>query len=400
MIILDACTVEGMSLQGSSAELLRALREIGVQRIGIPWPAMQELIAHKTMEYQAAHTSAVSALNQLNRRTPWEESQQLPPLRLEDAREHWLSEFAKLAEVIPVSPEILQESMFREANVLPPCKTVGAKKNKIGGRDAAIWLSAIEFAERNEEETIYFVSGNTNDFTDGSEYPELMAQDLRKVRNRFVHLTALDDVVSRFAQPCEVDATEAEEALLHPEVATAISDALVRTYPRQRSNRVPMSSQFGAMVDPSDPWRVRAAGWWTGYTAQLTAVHKIQGYQIGWHKWCMSTTRWVVVGLAQIPGRPPTLAATIWEVRLLFSLAEREGGTPFTILRSFKPEAPSTDRDANIFGALIASPPTPFDADPFDVAEDGMTHLERDLWSRVKGSEGGWAEPAHDSREW
>ncbi|MYR59600.1 DUF4935 domain-containing protein [Streptomyces sp. SID625] len=392
MIILDACTVEGMSLQGSSAELLRALREIGVQRVGIPWPAMQELIAHKTMEYRDAHASAVSALNQLNRRTPWGVPQQLPQLRLEDAREHWLIEFGKLAEVIPVSPEILQESMFREANVLPPCKTVGAKKTKIGGRDAAIWLSAIEFAERNEEETIYFVSGNTNDFTDGTEYPELMAQDVRMVRDRFVHLTALDDVVSRFAQPCEVDAVEAEEALLHPRVAAAISDALARAYPRQRSNRVPWSSQFGVMVDPADPWRVRAAGWWQGYTAQLTAVDKVQGYQIGWHKWCMSSTRWLVVGLAQITGRQPTLAASIWNVRLLFSLAEQADVPPFTILRSFKPEAPSTDHDVNAFGALVADSPALSDADPFEVDENGMTHLERDLWFDVKARGDGWTE--------
>ncbi|MFJ3756613.1 PIN domain-containing protein [Streptomyces sp. NPDC090080] len=375
MIILDACTVEGMSLQGSSAELLRALREIGVQRIGIPWPAMQELIAHKTMEYRDAHASASSALNQLNRRTPWAEPQRLPDLQLEDAREHWRNEFEKLAEVIPVSPEALQESMFREANVLPPCKTVGAKKMKVGGRDAAIWLAAIEFAERNEQETIYFVSGNTNDFTDGTEYPELMAQDVLMVRDRFVHLTALDDVVSRFAQPCEVDATEAEEALHHPEAAAAISHALALAYPRQRSNNIPWSSQFGVMVDPADPWRVRAVGWWRGYTAQLTAVDKIQGYQIGWHKWCMATTRWLVVGLAQIDGRKPTVAACTWEIRLLFSLAEREDGTPFTILRSFKPEAPSTDRDVNTFGALVAGA-LPFDADA-DPFEEEMARLER-----------------------
>ncbi len=374
MIILDACTVEGMSLQGSSAELLRALREIGVQRIGIPWPAMQELIAHKTMEYRDAHASASSALNQLNRRTPWAEPQRLPDLQLEDAREHWRNEFEKLAEVIPVSLEALQESMFREANVLPPCKTAGAKKMKVGGRDAAIWLSAIEFAERNEQETIYFVSGNTNDFTHGTEYPELMAQDVLMVRDRFVHLTALDDVVSRFAQP--VKSTPPRQRKLST------------TRKRQPQSVSPWRSPIHVNAATTCPGAASSGSWWTLRTLAGACGRVVEGiygaadrsgqdpgYQIGWHKWCMATTSWLVVGLAQIDGRKPTVAASTWEVRLLFSLAEREDGTPFTILRSFKPEAPSTDRDVNTFGALVTGA-LPFDADA-DPFEEEMARLER-----------------------
>ncbi|GAB3004540.1 hypothetical protein GCM10023080_082730 [Streptomyces pseudoechinosporeus] len=47
-----------------------------------------------------------------------------------------------------------------------------------GGRDAAIWLTAVEYAREHPEETVYFVSRNTKDFGDGTAYPPLMDQDL------------------------------------------------------------------------------------------------------------------------------------------------------------------------------------------------------------------------------
>lgn len=53
-------------------------------------------------------------------------------------------------EVLPTSEKALREGLQREMNVLPPCRFYEVKENgspvKIGGSDAAIWLTAVEYA--------------------------------------------------------------------------------------------------------------------------------------------------------------------------------------------------------------------------------------------------------------
>ncbi|MGW3728328.1 PIN domain-containing protein [Streptomyces sp. NPDC000851] len=74
------------------------------------------------------------------------------------------------------------ESALREANGVAPCKVNdGGKQTKTGFRDTAIWMSAIEYARINPEETVYFVSSNTRDFGDGTAYPDPMDQDVKTV---------------------------------------------------------------------------------------------------------------------------------------------------------------------------------------------------------------------------
>jgi hypothetical protein len=76
---------------------------------------------------------------------------------------------------------------------------------KTGGRDAAIWFTAVEYARAHPEEKVYFVSRNTKDFGDGTAYPYPVKGDLDGIADRFVHLTSLDQVVKEFAKPIDVD---------------------------------------------------------------------------------------------------------------------------------------------------------------------------------------------------
>ncbi|MFF4147293.1 PIN domain-containing protein [Streptomyces sp. NPDC001698] len=377
MIILDTCVIEGMSLSGSSAELLQVLQRTHTERVGIPWPAMQELVAHKVSEYREAHEAATAAFNQLNRRTPWQEPQPLRAINLDNARGHWWSEFSDLAETVPISQEGLEEALIREANTLPPCKTVGAKKVKVGGRDAAIWLSAVEFAKDHPDETVYFVSGNTSGFTDGTDYPEIMQRDLRSVRDRFIHLTALDDVVSRFAQPYEVPAAEAQKTLIRSGAGEEVRRSMTEWYRRVRS-RIPQQ-RFGVMVEPAAPSRHTAVGWWDVYTPHLDELDEVQGYRIGEHTWCMATTRWIVPGVAQLASPSvPVVAACAWKLRLLFTLQERSQAR-VTILRSTQPEALSADSDIEAFSLLAEDIPPEIPRDPYPA---DMTDLEPKVWAR------------------
>ncbi|MFD5522509.1 hypothetical protein [Streptomyces sp. NPDC127066] len=52
--------------------------------------------------------------------------------------------------MIPTSETALREAAFREANGLAPCKIQdGGRSAKTGFRDAAIWLSTIEYAREH-----------------------------------------------------------------------------------------------------------------------------------------------------------------------------------------------------------------------------------------------------------
>jgi hypothetical protein len=70
----------------------------------------------------------------------------------------------------PTSEAALGEAEFRESNVLPPCKAIvindRGEQVKTGCRDAAIWLTAVEYAREHPEKTVYFVSRDTKDFGD------------------------------------------------------------------------------------------------------------------------------------------------------------------------------------------------------------------------------------------
>jgi len=76
MIFLDTCIVRSLDLKDSSADLLRALRAVG-ERVGIPWMVAEELVAQRVISYRDAHDSAVAALKEVERHTPWDTSNQL-----------------------------------------------------------------------------------------------------------------------------------------------------------------------------------------------------------------------------------------------------------------------------------------------------------------------------------
>jgi hypothetical protein len=124
VIILDACIVRGLSLDDSSADLLRALRAVG-ERVAIPWMVAGELLAQRVLSHQDGHDAAAAALANYARHTPWKPSFQVEEPDVERVRKHWTAAFGTLVETLPPSPTAMQAAFFREANALPPCKKQG-----------------------------------------------------------------------------------------------------------------------------------------------------------------------------------------------------------------------------------------------------------------------------------
>lgn len=61
MIILDANILWGVTLNSSTADLLRALRAAGIQ-VAVPWVVMEELASQRALHYAETHDKAASAL--------------------------------------------------------------------------------------------------------------------------------------------------------------------------------------------------------------------------------------------------------------------------------------------------------------------------------------------------
>ncbi|MQY31807.1 PIN domain-containing protein [Nocardia aurantia] len=224
MIILDTSILRGLGLKSSTAELLRAIKESGVQRIAVPWMVLEELAAQQVLKYASSYEKARSANEQLAKLTPWSISRTALP-RIDKVRDHWRAEYQKLAEVIDIQPEILAQALYREANLIPPARRVGdnPQSPKIGARDAAIWLAAVGYAKGNPAEKVYFVSGNTKDFGSGKDRPEELNGDLRGIEGRFVQMTSVDEVVQEFAEEVKFDPALHEEMMWRIEFCERIS---------------------------------------------------------------------------------------------------------------------------------------------------------------------------------
>lgn len=219
MIVLDTCILRSCGIESSSAEVLRAIRTAGVEGVSVPWMVMEELSAQYAVKYRKQHETAAQTLQSLANMTPWDLPVRLPDMDLERVREHWRKQWAGVVDVIATSGEALREAAFREANALPPCRDDG---KKTGARDAAIWLSAIEYARANEDETVYFVSENTRDFGDGTSYTGAMADDVADLGDRFVHLTGVSEVIGRFTEPADTDPEVIRQVLSSPEAVQTI----------------------------------------------------------------------------------------------------------------------------------------------------------------------------------
>ncbi|WP_407842268.1 PIN domain-containing protein [Streptomyces albidoflavus] len=318
MIILDTNILWGMSLRGSSAELLRAIRASNVERVAVPELVMVELAAKQALAYQEKYEAADKALRDLKRATPWGGVQGPGQRDLERVRAQWRKEYGHLVDVIPMKEDAYREGAYREANQIAPCRTVrsNSRSYKIGARDAAIWLTAVDYAHDHDDEMIYFVSGNTTDFGDGTTLPDVMFGDIVNVADRFEVLTSLDEVISRFTKPAEADAEQVEEALRTPSSLATITEYAAST--------TAFTHPFVCNTDPDRGVGVEShsiAGQWIGPpSVALDSVRDVSAHSIGSHVWCTATVRWLLHGFGALYRSPDcAIIGLAWETRVLLS---------------------------------------------------------------------------------
>jgi len=356
LIILDTNILRSFNLDSVSSDLLKTIRTSGVAGVAVPWVVMEELTSHRAVPYREKYERAEAALKRFEQATPWPVPALLPPLDMERFQKYWREQYLAIVDEIPTSEAALREATFRESNELPPCKVVINNEHKkpvrvkTGSRDAAIWLTAVEYAREHPDETVYFVSNNTKDFGDGTSYPPPMDKDLEGIRDRFVHLTSLGEVVPKFAVSTEADEEKVREILAAPETAALVAEEAKRALSVQvaRLNAVPpglfeCTPASALDLSPEAQTELRsspavAEGWLRTPTARFDAVRDVEAYSIGDHVWCTAWARWLLGGPALLRAQDAGIAVgCAWETRVLVSPTNSEARP--TLLRTERPQA-------------------------------------------------------------
>ncbi|MEW2174468.1 PIN domain-containing protein [Streptomyces sp. NPDC007027] len=333
MIILDTCVIRSMNLDGSEAHLLRAIRDAETERVAVPWMVMEERAAQLAIKYRETHAKAAQAVEQLRAISP-AAVPELPHPDEEAVRERFRKRLRELAEVIKPSQSVLEEGLFRESNVLPPA---GVKKSeKVGARDAVIWLSAVEHARENPGEKVYFVSSNTSDFTaGGGPYPYPMDQDLEGMSERFIHLPQLADLLKVVAPSIEVASDRVLKLL--PSFIKHFREAAMADW---GSPVLAMFHPFSALSQSAGATK-EAHGWYGPEQAtrlKALKVTGVQGYRLGEQEWCIASVQWQVTGWTRFADGMG-MGCSIWDTSILLPLVE--GGPRPRILWSENPKAPA-----------------------------------------------------------
>ncbi|WP_432016523.1 PIN domain-containing protein [Streptomyces hydrogenans] len=336
MIILDTNILVGTSLRGLEADVLRAIRAAGGERVAVPWIVLEEIAAQQALAYGKKHDAAVEAMETLRKATPWGDVSHPKKWPAERVRKHWRGRYTELAEVIETSPAAYQDAMFREANLIAPCKAVNSGKNKTGSRDAAIWLTAVEYARKHRTETVYFVSNNTEDFGDGTSFPEPMDKDIAGMEDRFFVFTSLDGVLTKFATELTASTDDVQALLDTEEARSTILNSV-----KMASRRYRMFQ--GTRVGDSEDLRVGGFARWAPEAVALDKVLEVSGREIDGHKWFTASVRWLLTERSR--QREDETLAYAWETRILLSPTADKG---LTVLDSKSPGPISPEDVANL----------------------------------------------------
>ncbi|MFE6461110.1 PIN domain-containing protein [Streptomyces cinereoruber] len=333
MIILDANIIKGVSLRGPVADILRAIRAARVESVATPWIAVEEVAAQEALRYAEKHQAAMDAVDDLRKATPWEHVPHPKRWPAEHVRRHWRERYSSITDTMETSHEAYQEALYRETNQVAPCKMIG--DHKTGSRDAAIWLTAVEYARAHKDETVYFVSKDSDMSEDGQFHPE-MRRDIIGMENRFHLFTSLDDVVTKFAT--EVDAsTDDVRGLLETEESRAT--VLAATRAAARRYRLISGTPMPAGFNP--PGRILGATpHWSPAAVALDKVTDVSAREVGGHRYFTAWVRWLLRDDRLIRGEVVERGYA-WETRVLLSTAADQA---MTVLDSRRP-GPISEED-------------------------------------------------------
>ncbi|MEU0002177.1 PIN domain-containing protein [Streptomyces microflavus] len=327
MIILDANIIKGISLRGPVADVLRTIRAAGVERVATPWIAVEEVAAQEALRYREKHDAAKVAVDVLRKATPWADVPHPKRWPAEHVRRHWREQYGSITDVMETSADAYKQALYRETNLIAPCKTVNNGKDKTGARDAAIWLTAVEYAAAHAGELVHFVS-NDKDFSVAGKLPDEMQRDIKGMEGRFSVFTSLQDVVNKFATEVEASEKDVRELLDTEESHATVLEATRTAAGRHRLFTGSLLSQADGDTKLSEIGVSR----WYPTAVVLDKVLTVSGHEVGDHRYFTAWVRWLLRD-DWFRGEEPGVAYS-WETRVLLSTATDKS---MTVLDSKRP---------------------------------------------------------------
>ncbi|MEU8958491.1 PIN domain-containing protein [Streptomyces sp. NPDC048518] len=327
LIILDTCILRGMSPDSAAMDLLSTLSKSGTETVAVTSVTLEELVAQQAISYEQKYVRAYEAVEALHEVTPWAFDTELPPMDLPAFRQTMREDYRQRFVVLPTSKAVLHEAMFREANLIAPCKE--HKGQKVGSRDAAIWLAAVEYANKTPSEQVYFVSSNTKDFGAATGRDDVLDDDVSGLGSRFVHKTNLDDVFADFTRPADVSDEEFHRVLSSPLHLVDGNSKLLDDF-------LPWGLPVRDVEDGSARHVVGCQSSLMPPTAYFLDFTNASAHQLGSVVWCTATVRYLLCGLYS--DATTVAGATVLTARVAASLTGCQQATALRAMCVFLPD--------------------------------------------------------------
>ncbi|MFB8783714.1 PIN domain-containing protein [Streptomyces albogriseolus] len=366
ILIFDTNAVRMLNPNGSNADVLRIITTSGTAKVAVPQMVLHEMVAQQVIEYRDAYDKAEAAVKRVHGRHP----DSVPVFSglhrgsdIDGVRQGWERQYKKIFDVIPTTGEVALKALIREANGEKPAKVTEKQgdKKKEGARDVAIWLSVVDYMRKHPNETVYFVTKNSKDFGDGSEWPAPMDDDIRGMEDRIVILPDMNAVISTLTEEVQagdlsVEATAALEVLSQTIGELAIKEM----------RGVQLRCSFLTELDRNGHFKKATFRRWVAPPdAELLAVTNVTGHKIADSVWFIADVEWLLWGVAQsfIPNRGVIPIACIWETRVLMTTSDAERPTVVSdrpIVKRLDPEdsdkwSPVVERAIGSIEGLTAS---------------------------------------------
>lgn len=184
---------------------------------------LPELVVHESVNLRAEHFTSVAAVF-IGAYSKVERFFDVDPIYVPDVNEietTWENELRTTFTVIDLDGEDAVDALRREAK-----RTRPARQGR-GGRDSAIWMTAIRLAATHD--TVFFVSNNTADFAVGKSgqlHPSL-ASEVAAAGAQVEYLTSVHGLIERLATLVELPGLDVSSAaqVLRVELREQVLDA-------------------------------------------------------------------------------------------------------------------------------------------------------------------------------
>ncbi|MGW2772959.1 PIN domain-containing protein [Streptomyces olivaceoviridis] len=349
ILIFDTNAVRMLNPKGSDADVLRIIKTSGTAKVAVPEMVLHEMIAQQVIEYRDAFQKAEAAVKRVRGRHPdsipaFTDLRHERGVDFEDLRRRWEQKYRALFDIIPTTGDMALAALIREANGEKPAKMTErqGEKKKEGARDVAIWLSVVDYVRKNPQEQVHFVTNNTRDFGDGTEWPAPMSDDVLGVEDRLHILKDMDSVISVLTEKVQASELSAEASAALKALPQAIGDMAIK-YMRGVQLRGSLLSEF----DRRGYFRrITFRRWAAPPDAELLAVSNVTGHKIADSVWFVADVEWLLWGVAPsfIPNLGVVPIACIWETKVLMTTSGVERPTIVSdrpIVKRLDPE----DRD-------------------------------------------------------